>query len=175
MELDIAPDIFQSVLEYIYSVKEPDFLSEATTLAVLKTANHFDVKGLKLLAESKLTYKFLSLENAPTLLLFADSNCCPLLKEAALRLGAANAKGFKAGRGYDDVKKSPELLAGLFEMTGDTHDKNATDPEKMDVLMLRKNLENYNLDVDGTRDTLVYRLKDKVKASTKAKCPRTTS
>ncbi|KAL3936047.1 MAG: hypothetical protein SGARI_002725, partial [Bacillariaceae sp.] len=36
----------------------------------------------------------------------------------------------------------------------------ATDPEKMDVLTLREKLEQKDLDVDGTRDMLITRLKE---------------
>ncbi|KAL3936347.1 MAG: hypothetical protein SGARI_002595 [Bacillariaceae sp.] len=158
----IATGVFRSLLGYAYTACEPEFVSEAFTMSVLGAANRFNMIDLKLLCESVLTYKFLCIDNAADLLVFADSNCCPLLREAALKLGAAHRSEFAESDGFESVRKSADLLAEVFTTTVPANDseKDTKDPEKMSVLALREKLEEYKLDLDGTRAMLVERLKE---------------
>ncbi|KAL3919353.1 MAG: hypothetical protein SGARI_007231, partial [Bacillariaceae sp.] len=69
---------------------------------------------------------------------------------------------FAESDGFESVRKSADLLAELFMMTVPANDSenDTKDPEKMSVLTLREKLEDYNLDLDGTRAMLVERLKE---------------
>ena len=162
---DTAPEAFDFVLKYIYAVdNEPSFHSQSFALDVLEAADRFEIKGLKLLAESSLTYKFLCVENAAFLLLFSDSKNCPLLKEAALRLGAANRTEFVGTEAFGELKKSNDLLVELFL----TESKTTKVDES--VLRLREALECDGLEVDGSQATLIKRLEHH-KENTEGSCP----
>ena len=56
----------------------------------------------------------MNVENAAELLLFADAHCCALLREAAFSLCIAHPTLVSVSEGWNQLKKSPELLSELF-------------------------------------------------------------
>jgi len=133
--------------------------------AILHAANRFGVTQLKHLAESTLAEKFLSPTTAAELLVLADSNSCALLKEAAMEVCVSNVDTVKGCQEWKSVTESSELVLELFEMTTSSkdvaRDKDGIDAvDKLNVSTLRQRLEEANLDVDGTKQMLISRLKE---------------
>jgi hypothetical protein len=125
----------------------------------LEVADRFGCSGLKLLAESEIVKAGVNVKNAAELLLFADAHCCALLREAAFNVCVANAANLKCSAGWTQLKESPELLAELF-VAATASPTSESDLDMMKVATLRQKLEEKNLDVDGTREMLIQRLKD---------------
>ena len=139
----------------------------ATAKEILLAADRFDCTQLKLYAESIIVDKFLVAYNAAALLVFADSYSCALLKEAAMNLYASNPKAvMKSEEAWSKVKESNRLLEELLlelvsrknwlQWREGTNNDNADD---LDVTSIREELQEAKLEVDGSREILVERLK----------------
>jgi hypothetical protein len=153
----VTTEIFGALLEYIYTVKEPEFNNMATATDILVAADRFGIIGLKLLAESTLADIFLQPKNAATLLILADSRSCPLLKEAAMKLYSYDPEAVvREDPEWSMVKESIDLLHELLMFFGSNKklpDKSCV--ETLDVGALRQRLEEANLSLDGTKDTRI--------------------
>jgi hypothetical protein len=162
----VTAEIFETLLEYIYTVKEPEFNDMATTKDILVAADKFGVIGLKLLAESTLANIFLAPKTAATLLILADSHACPLLKEAAMNLYSDDPdEVVREDPEWSRVKESSDILHELlmfFRSNKMLPDESCV--ENFDVGTLRQRLEEANLSLDGTKETLIKRLKDYLEA-----------
>ena len=156
---------FNSILKFVYTLNGTQFIFSNLDNAkyYLTAADRFGVTDLKLLVESIITDKFLNPENAADLLLFADSNSCALLKEACMDLFVSDTERLENSIDWKDVENSNLLLKEInkhlllkYRNAGSNDDEVI---DRMNVTTLRKYLEEANLDVDGTRGTLVDRLK----------------
>eukprot|EP00536_Pseudo-nitzschia_multiseries_P015341 jgi/Psemu1/320837/estExt_fgenesh1_pm.C_8640001 len=198
---DIDRDIFDAMLEHIYTVKQPVIRDIATAERLLVAADRFCLTDLKLYVESVVVDRFVTAENAASLLLLADSHSCALLKETAMDLYVSDPTAMIRSPEWAMVEESEEILAQLlghihtscrncfYEDNRDNRDtwndsnSNGQDEEnswngseevsnciivavcddevnRMDVFSLREELCEQGLDVDGSREILVTRLKN---------------
>ena len=196
---------FTKILEYIYTVNPTLELDDETAATeLLLAANRFDCISLKLYVESMIVEKFLTTANAASMLVLGDSRNCALLKEAAMTLYGSEPHDVKARdvEGWSSVEQSPRLLKELLaymtnklvpnQKTDGTTAKRSTNDtaidiesiNQFDVTTLREQLDEVTLDLDGSREVLVNRLKEyhqqqkeqakKKKPSRKAKKRRRT-
>ena len=156
---------------------------EKKVTAILVACDRLGCTDLKLYMESILVDKFLNAStNTIRLLLLADSHSCALLKEAALNMYVAGPKTVKGSNPEDwnRLKESSDLLEELLDYatsekktyvpivdstentttTTTTTTTTSTAEENIDeydVTSLRERLEQFDLDVDGSREMLVNR------------------
>jgi hypothetical protein len=179
--------IFWLVLRYAYgddipddiwTAKSPDssFLNQNTNewssllslspaLEILDAANRFGVVGLKLLAESKIVQTEISVSSASDLILYADAKDCALLKEKVMDFFVAHAEAIRATRSFHKIEESAHVMVELMDallskrmLRSFSLGENDVDYASMGVNLLRTQLEERGLDVDGSRETLVKRL-----------------
>ena len=184
---------FNTMLEHIYTVKQPKLEDEMRAKKLLVAADRYHLTDLKLYAESILTDKFVTNKNAAELLLFADSHSCALLKEATLDVCVSGDMNvLRKTQGWARIEESRRILSEVLNHThtgcrhffynsnnnstaNDGNDGeensnkkenkrdngNASDDElnQLDVFSLRERLNEVNLSVDGSRETLIRRLR----------------
>jgi len=198
---DIDKDIFEAMLEHIYTVKQPIIKGETKAKKLLVAADRFCLTDLKLYVESVLVDRFVTTENAASLLLLADSHSCALLKETTMDLYISDPNPVSSSLGWAMVEESEKILSELlghihtscrncfykdnqdiretsYTMIRDSQavgafgseseeDSNRNDVadnddeiNRMDVFSLREELCEQGIDVDGSRETLVARLRN---------------
>ena len=172
----VTKEVFAVVLKSIYTIdlhhalskdwKDPNFCED-----VLKAADRFGVSNLKLLAESFLADVHLKVENAAHMMILADSYSCPLLAEAATSMYKNNPKDVMNGNEWHLIQKSTKILQELLVQSHSKFLKSSHkqlnmlddgDIESMDIGELRGRLQELDLQLDGTRNMLVKRLRDKL-------------
>ena len=156
-------EIFKSILDFAYTVKEPEIENKDYATELLVAADFYDCVHLKLYVESFIVDKFLTHANAAELFLFADSYSCALLKEAATNLFVTDAPAVKKGEAWTKIKESNRFLSELLEAFTCPDEAEKDDcPKKfeyVDIAGLREELEYANLELDGSREVLLERLK----------------
>jgi hypothetical protein len=166
---DILPDLFRMLLRFIYGGEVPgkDVLKEEAR-DIIKASDRFGCTGLKLAAEAELASAGIAVDNAADLILFADGMNCAMLKEAAMEFFVENAQAVMASEGFEQVKESPAILTELMTV-GFGGDKkrpassdadSGRDYQRMRVSTLRQKLDDKGLDVDGSKEMLVFRLEE---------------
>lgn len=184
-------DTFEAMLEHIYTVKQPIVEDEEAAKKLLVAADRFCLTNLKLYVESILVDRFTNVDNAASLLLFADSHSCALLKETTMDLFANDPNSFIHTLDWAMVEESKSILTELSthvhtgcrnnfhdEHRKDTkshvsnkrgHSSNCDNLDRLDVFSIRERLTEYVLDVDGSRETLLGRLKKKLQEQAECK------
>ena len=173
---DVDEKVFEILLEFVYTGKEPKLDDdEGTARSILLAANRFGCTDLKLYAESVLVDKFLVPSNAAALLLFADSYSCALLKEATMNTYINDTKTvIESKDDWTKLKESNDLLVELLlystsgrkKYSSIVDDGNASidraivDADDLDVTSLRERLQKVDLDLDGSREILVERWRE---------------
>ncbi|OEU17934.1 hypothetical protein FRACYDRAFT_238364 [Fragilariopsis cylindrus CCMP1102] len=163
-------DIFEQILEYVYTVKTPEIKNEGIAIELLVAADRFGCTDLKLYIESTIVDKFLNATNAAKWLLLSDSYSCALLKEASMRLHVSDANTVMESKDdWSMVVESNRLLEELFKSNSSNSSSNSSssssnsnavvDIENLDVTTLRETLVYANLEIDGCRNILIERLK----------------
>jgi hypothetical protein len=154
-------EIFKSFLDFVYLVKTSEIESEAIATELLLAADRYDCVHLKLYVESILVDKFLKAGNAAALLIFADSHSCALLKEASTNLFVTDTETVQNAEAWSKVRESRRLLEELLNslVRSNKPKNNSSEIDQMDVTTLRKELGTANLELDGSRELLVDRLK----------------
>ena len=160
-------EIFQKLLEFVYTVKIPEVEDVTAAIEILLAANRFDCIQLKLYVESVIVDKFLTPTIAAKMLILGDSYSCALLKEAAIKLYASDPSAVRGSEGWSELKESTYLLDELLEYVSqelmsykNDHDATTTTTvDNLDVTSLREQLQESKLEVDGSRSMLVERLK----------------
>jgi hypothetical protein len=162
----VEGDIFEQILEYIYTVKTPEIKNEGIAIKLLVAADRFGCTDLKLYTESTIVDKFLNATNAAKWLLLCDSHSCALLKEASMRLHESDAQTVMESKDdWSMVVESNQLLEELFKFvtfnpyTELSSSSAVFDGENLDVTTLREKLVHANLEIDGSRNILIERLK----------------
>ena len=155
---DIKPEVFQLLLEHIYSGNKPtkeDVLEHGKGL--IDAANRYELVELKMLVENMLVReRGLTVENVAEYILFADAQCCPLLKEYAFAFFSVHSKQVLKLETSKCLKESGELLSEIIlSMNPGNGEEDIST-----VNGLRKELGKLGLDVDGSKDTLVSRLQE---------------
>ena len=157
-------EVFRHVLRYVYGGDVPN---EKDVLRIGKeiidAADRFDVVGLKLAVEAHLVACCVIDEsNVVDYLLFAHSKTCPLLKEYAISYFVRRANDIinsKSMKKLESTELLPELMAAVVKNSDSIARVGGTGFEKMTVDELRKKLDEDGLDVDGSREMLVARIK----------------
>ena len=162
--LSTEADIFEQILEYVYTVKTPEIKNEGIAIKLLVAADRFGCTDLKLYIESTIVDKFLNATNAAKLLLLSDSHSCALLKEASMRLHVSDANTVMESKDdWSMVVESNRLLEELFKSNSSSSSSSSSnavvDVENLDVTTLREKLVYANLEIDGCRNILIERLK----------------
>ncbi|OEU17836.1 hypothetical protein FRACYDRAFT_184476 [Fragilariopsis cylindrus CCMP1102] len=160
------------MLEYVYTVKRPLIEDVQTARKLLVAADRLCLTELKLYVESVLADKFVDETNAAELLLFADSYSCALLKETTMDVCVSDPNVVMKTPGWALIEESDTLLTEVFEHTHTDNKEDACtkdsddsmDLDQLDVFSLRERLDEADLDVDGSRETLIGRLEDLLKS-----------
>jgi BTB/POZ domain len=166
---DCASETFGKIVEHVYTVLDYDTISDTLeeTQDLLLAADRFGCTDLKLYLESKLVEKHLSIETAAALLVFADRYSCALLKEAAMKVYFCHPKEIMQSLEWSMIVESNALLTELLGAATLGARIAERDLQKtltadyiasLDVTSLRKRLDAADLDMDGSRETLVRRL-----------------
>jgi hypothetical protein len=173
----VRGEIFKIILEFVYHVKTPDFEDQDIATELLIAADRYDCVHLKLYAESIIVDKFLTNENALVLLILADSYSCALLKEAAMDTVVTDINTAKKSEAWSQIKESNRLLEELLGLACSKKRLTKTNTSKidqMDVTALREELDEEDLEVDGSREVLVDRLETYRQGQSRAKKRRKT-
>ncbi|KAL7550854.1 hypothetical protein ACHAWF_014051 [Thalassiosira exigua] len=181
----VRPSIFRGVLRYAYGGSVPEeswttprpgygddgsdggiFASPA--MEYLDAADLFGVSGLKILAEARVAEHDVATASASDLILYADAKHCPLLKERAIDHFVSHAEEVKRHPTFEKVRESASVLDELLEALLDRRVLRSSrsvaeggdrDYDGMGVNLLRTLLDERGMDVDGSREMLVRRLR----------------
>ena len=171
----IKGETFRKILEYIYTVNTtPKIDNEASATELLLAADRFDCTQLKLYVESTIVDNFITLNNTAAMMVLGDSHSCALLKEAAMNMYASDPIAVQESEGWPRVEESQRLTMEILKSVslkltqsknGETTNNStiqgnaAATIEHLDVSSLREQLQDKRLDLDGSREILVERLK----------------
>jgi hypothetical protein len=159
---------FEKILVFVYTVKLPDIEDATSAVELLLAADRFDCTDLKLYVESIITDRFLSVTNAASMLILGDSHSCALLKAAAMDLHASDMNDVMESEDWPKVEESNRLLAELLKSAGNklaaSKNVNAVEYDVnanlLNVTTLRGLLEDTHLEVDGSLEIIIERLKN---------------
>ncbi|XP_008545839.2 speckle-type POZ protein isoform X1 [Microplitis demolitor] len=113
---DMDPVIFNSILEFIYTDKVPDVITEE----LLDAAEKFQLELLKKICE-EFFCESVSTENVVSMLILADKYNAKQLLEYSVEFIVSNAKSVIDTPAYNVMKKSyPSLMVLLFEKFADS-------------------------------------------------------
>jgi hypothetical protein len=172
--IDMEGEIFEQILEYVYTVKTPEIKNEGIAIKLFLAADRFGCTELKLFIESTIVDKFLNATNAAKWLLLSDAHTCALLKEASMRLHESDACTVMESKDdWSRVVESNRLLEELFKFVtyksyvdlpnsrnrNSSSNNTVVDGENLDVTTLREKLLEAELEIDGSRNILIERLK----------------
>lgn len=166
----IRGEIFRSILEFVYTVTTPQIVEEDTAMEILVAADRVGCTQLKLYVESVIVEKFLTATDAADWLIFADSFSCALLREAALNLFKSDTITVRESESWAKILESNRLLRELLDLfifpswdSSIVYTENVrNNVDQMDVASLRDRLQAVNLEMDGSREVLVKRLKQHI-------------
>ncbi|KAL7552734.1 hypothetical protein ACHAWF_015972 [Thalassiosira exigua] len=156
---DVQPKVFRLMLHYVYGRKLTDDDLKSSSKDIIDAADKFGVVNLKLEAEAwYLKSTKIGIDNVLELLLYADSKNCALLKEAAMDFIVANKAEVIEKVSFGDAPGdiASDILAAVmrWESGGVGGEMSA-----MRISELRKKLHEKGLEIDGSRETLIARLK----------------
>ena len=161
---DVQHEIFRYLLLYIYGgkISEEDLKQNAKD--IIDACNKYGVVGLKLEAEAYyVNSTAITVDNMMDNLLYADSKYCALLKEAVIDFAIENGQDIIGKVSFDNVPGSM-MTDLLTAVTRKEKKKSANSGEDdlntMRVSELRKKLDEKGLDVDGSREAMIARLKE---------------
>jgi hypothetical protein len=126
-------------------------------------ADHFDCKGLTLLAEAELASSCIRVDTTVDLILFGNAKHCALLKEVAMTFFAANPTSVMFSPGWEKVEELLALIKELMEVVANNNKKKSApaasdeerDCKRMCVAAVRRKLEDEGLEVDGSKEILI--------------------
>ena len=159
--------VFKVVLAHIYTGVCPNFDDEEVDIEFAKNllmgADRYGLTFLKLHTESRIVSKLLTPNTTAGLFLFADAYTCPLLKEACMNEYKENIEEVTASPCWSTLTESKDLLDELVSFCSTDGSlrrlRRLDDYGNMPVWMLRDELQDSDLDLDGSREMLVQRLK----------------
>lgn len=161
----VDPKVFKLMLCYIYggtiAISEWKLYSKE----LIDAADFYGVINLKLMAEAKYVMNTtISTDNALELLVYADSKQCAHLKEAVMDFIVQNKNEvLKRVASSRSVPESSTMFTDLLAAMArgdETMDDNDTESiDTMRVGALRRKLHEKGLEIDGSREALVSRLK----------------
>lgn len=159
---DENPDLFEIMIRFLYTECLPSDIDDV--LGLLKLADKYGVKSLKMLLEDRIirAKDIVTVDSTGELLLLAYSHNCALLQEAAIDLAVANPQQIMESRAWEDIVESPDLMSEFFRYRALRDDgyARANVLDRLSVAALRARAAEKGLDADGSRVTLVNRLKE---------------
>ena len=160
---DVTPEIFRHMLHYIYGGKISEEDLKENAKEIIDACDKYGVVHLKLEAEAcYVNSTTISVDNMMDNLLYADSKNCALLKEAVIDFVVENGQDIIGKVSFDDVPGS--MITDILTATTREKKKSANSGEgdlsTMRVSELRKKLDEKGLDVDGSREAMIARLKE---------------
>ena len=155
---NILPEVFQQLLEHIYSgrpLTEYHILKYGQEL--IDAANRYELVELKMSVENVLVReRIITTKNVCEYILFADAQSCPLLKEYAISFFSAHCRKVLKSEHSRCLKDSGDLMSEIMLLMNPGNE----DSDDMDVNELRKEFGKRKLNVDGSKDALISRLED---------------
>lgn len=156
---DMDAYVFNTILEYVYSgclsFGHDDDVFFTAAKDFIDAANRFELVEFKMAIERVLVReRILDKTNVADYILFADAQSCPLLKEYAISFFALHAKEILNSDCSASLRESRELLSEIIKSMADQ------DEDDMTVNELRMELYTTDLDVDGSKETLISRLEE---------------
>eukprot|EP00956_Cyclotella_meneghiniana_P011027 scaffold15443_cov50-Cyclotella_meneghiniana.AAC.6 len=149
----ILPEVFRHILRFVYTEFCP-CTSEVLKYGkeLIDAANRYELVELKVDVENVLlSERIMKRENVSDWILFADAQCCPLLKEYAISYFLLDPKRILKSEHSKRLRESGEVLSEIMMLMAD-------EEGGMTVTELRKELGKRDLDVDGSKETLAARL-----------------
>jgi len=164
---NVKPDVFRIVLRYVYAGEIPDIDTiRKNGMKIIEAADKFGVIPLKLAIETELVRNLvIKPRNVTDCLIFAESKTCSLLKEAAISFFVARATDLLNSETREKLSESPGLLIELMTEMSKRNDTDTRFGEysNLSVNDLRKRLADDELDIDGSKESLVSRLQESAK------------
>lgn len=155
---DIDPEVFQILLEHIYSGRTPawkDVVKHGKR--IINAANKYELVQLKMAVENALVReRVMTKRSVADFILFADAQSCPLLKEYAISYFSLHYREILQSEHSKNLRASGELLSEILLLMGPGNEE----AETTNVNELRVELGKRKLDVDGSKNALVLRLEN---------------
>ena len=149
----ISPEVFRYILRFVYTdicLCHSEVLKFGKEL--IDAANRYELVELKIDIENVLICeRIMNRENVSDWILFADAQCCTLLKEYAISYFLLDSSDILRSEHSKRLRESGEVLSEIMMLMADGD-------EGMTVTELRKQLGKIDLDVDGSKETLAARL-----------------
>jgi len=164
---DVKPEVFKHLIYYTYGGKLSKDELKNNAKDIINACDKYGVVHLKLEAEAAYVKSTeITIENMMDNLLYADSKNLALLKEAVMDYIVANKKDIIGKVSFNDFPGHlvTDLLTTVARGEEQTEDDSSDDESakyvKMRVGTLRKKLNDKGLDVDGSREAMIARLKE---------------
>ena len=168
---DVKPEVFRHLLYYVYGgeITAEEYVGNERDL--INAADKYGVTNLKLEAEVWYVNNMaITIDNVIDNLLYAHAKNCALLKESVMDFIVENKETvlLQEQVSFQDVPGDvlKELLAAVSRRYGvdfpsRRSEKNAEKTYmKMRIQDLRQKLDSKGLDIDGSREALIARLKE---------------
>ncbi|KAL7540086.1 hypothetical protein ACHAXR_009856 [Thalassiosira sp. AJA248-18] len=157
--------VFELLLRYVYGVKISIAVWKVYSRELIDAADQYLVSGLKLEAEAWYSkYTEITAQNAIDLLLYADAKNCALLKESVMDYFVKNGKDALQELSFEGIPESRSLFTDILlalSVKNEEQEEEGSDSESyrvMRISRLRRELDERDLDTDGSRETLIKRL-----------------
>ncbi|KAL7550323.1 hypothetical protein ACHAWF_013564, partial [Thalassiosira exigua] len=165
---DVKPHIFRRALYYAYGGKlrgDPWDHMEYVAKEMIEAADRFGMVNLKLEAEATyLNLIDLDAYSVMENLLYADAKNCALLKEAVIDYVLENDEYVLENASLKDMPGGmfADLLTAVARAKKENEDaeNNEIKPSTMRVSELRKKLDEKDLEVDGSRESMIKTLNE---------------
>jgi hypothetical protein len=158
---DVAPKIFHLMLWYVYEgdISLADWKDHAKDL--LEASDKYGLTNLKIEAEARYVklVKF-SAGDVVEAVAYAEKMNCFLLKEEAIEFIVANANEVLASGTLTHIPESKDIIRGVICSVSTQHNKDSKDLNQLSISDLRAQLDLLDLDFDGSKETLIARLKE---------------
>jgi hypothetical protein len=172
----VSTDVFNMLLRFIYSGELPD-LNDMLSYGndIIKATDRFSIVELKMAVETALVRNcVVDMTNVASYLVFADAMTCPLLKEYAEQVFLLYAQEVLESESSKELQESPKLMSELLFLSSTASNpyNNASKQNQQprllasgladtncSVTQLREALDELGLDVDGSKEILIERLK----------------
>ena len=170
---DVKPEVFRHLLYYVYGGEISDEEFVGNEMDLINAADKYGVTNLKLEAEVWCVKNTeITVDNVIDTLLYAHAMNCALLKESVMDFIVENKQEVLQRVSFQDVPGDvcKDLLAATLrhdevkDSSGYVIGKNERDVEtmcsKMRIRDLRRMLDDKGLDIDGSREALIAKLKE---------------
>ncbi|CAL5007368.1 unnamed protein product [Urochloa decumbens] len=113
----MRPDVFEALLCYMYTSTLPAATTDEAMCDLLAAADRYDVEGLKVVCERKLS-KMVDVDNVADMLALADDVRSRMIEDACIQfmVNSGRMKDVVESRGYQRLRmKHPSVLVNVLE------------------------------------------------------------